>query len=102
MSNIKRMQIPKSFENSINNLLNRQQAQILSSLLIKMIISIDTNMHITYSIRQEVGDNIQEVFLILLPSQKMTLELNNICTSIRPFYLLKCRHFPLLVLSVVK
>lgn len=74
MCNIKRMQIPKSLKNPLNNLLNRQQAQILSCLFIKMIIRININMHITYCIWQEVSNNIQKVFFFILPSQKMTFE----------------------------
>jgi len=74
MCNIKRMQIPKSLKNPRNNLLNRQQAQILSRLFIEMIIRIATNMHITYRIWQEVSNNIQKVFFFILPSQKMTFE----------------------------
>jgi hypothetical protein len=67
-----------------------------------MIIGIDSDMHVTYGEWQEVGYNIKEVFFIFLPSQKMTLQLNNIRTFIRHFYFLERRHFPLLVLSVVK
>lgn len=102
MRNIKRMQIPKPFENSQGYLLNGKQTQVLSILLTKMIISIGSDMDITNRIWQEVSHNIQEVFPIILPPQKMVLQLNDICTLILHFNFLQGRHFPLLILPVIK
>jgi hypothetical protein len=72
------MQISKSFKNATDNLLNRQQAQILCCLLIQLGIGINIDMDLANGVWQEVRDNIQKVFFIILSFQEMTFKLNNI------------------------
>ena len=102
MRNAQEMQVSKSFKNSLYNWLNGQQTKILRGLLIKMRIGINIDMHITNSIRQEVSDNIQKVFFIVLSPQEMTVKLNNICAFVLHFYFFKSGHLPLLVFPIVK